>query len=136
MLGALTTLVLVVVAVWETLSLRGLAGPEPAVEIPPSGDKASDKMRGAVERRRSMHTLMVVAGGLVALGIFVLASVLLGKGAAAGARVFIWPWLAAARDQHAGRGLLGQVSFSAELPVLAIVFGVPAAIAWYVAYKF
>ena len=43
-LGALTTLVLVVVAVWETLSLRGLAGPEPAVEIPPSGDKASDKM--------------------------------------------------------------------------------------------
>ena len=43
-LGGATTLVLVVVAVWETLSLRGLAGPEPAVEIPPSGDKASDKM--------------------------------------------------------------------------------------------
>ena len=42
-----------------------------------------------------MHTLMVVVGGLVALGIFVLAAVLLGRGVAAGARVFILPWLAA-----------------------------------------
>jgi len=38
-----------------------------------------------------MHTLMWVVGGLVALGIFVLAAVLLGRSIAEGARVFIWP---------------------------------------------
>ena len=42
-----------------------------------------------------MHTLMMVVGGLVALGIFVLAAVLLGRRVADGARVFIWPWLVA-----------------------------------------
>ena len=42
-----------------------------------------------------MHTLTMVVGGLVALGIFVLAAVLLKRGVADGARVFVWPWLAA-----------------------------------------
>ena len=83
-----------------------------------------------------MHTLLVVVGGLVALGIFVLASVLLGKGVSDGARVFIWPWLAAAVINMLVGVYWARYPFSAELPVLAIVFGVPAAIAWYVAYKF
>jgi len=43
-----------------------------------------------------MHTLSLVVGGLVALGIFILAAVMLGRSVADGARVFIWPWLAVA----------------------------------------
>src|SRR5438046_2744192 len=55
-----------------------------------------------------MHTLTWVVGGLVALGIFVLAAVMLGRRVADGARVFIWPWLAASVVNMLLRRLLGQ----------------------------
>ena len=82
-----------------------------------------------------MHTLMMVTAGFVALAVFVVVARLLGKGAAAGARSFIWPWLAAS----VGNMLVGVyragIPFSVELPVLVVVFGVPAAIAWYIGYR-
>jgi hypothetical protein len=83
-----------------------------------------------------MHTLMLVAGGLVALGIFVLAAILLGKGAAAGARVFMWPWLAASLLNMLVGLYWAGIPLRIELPVLAVVFGVPAGIAWLVARRF
>lgn len=83
-----------------------------------------------------MHTLMMVVGGLVALGIFVLAAKLLGKSVADGARVFIWPWLAAAVANMLLGVYWANMPFSVEIAVLAVVFGVPAAVAWYVARRF
>jgi hypothetical protein len=83
-----------------------------------------------------MHTLMLVVGGLVALGIFMLAAVLLKRGAADGARIFILPWLAASLVNMAFGLYWANIPFSVELPVLVVVFGVPAAAAWYVARRF
>lgn len=83
-----------------------------------------------------MHTLMLVVGGLVALGIFVLAAKLLGQRVADGARVFVWPWLAAAVINMLIGMYWANMPLSVELPVLVVVFGVPAAAAWYVAKRF
>ena len=83
-----------------------------------------------------MHTLTMVVGGLVALGIFVLAAVLLERGVADGARVFVWPWLAASLINMLVGVYWANLPYSAEIPVLAVVFGVPAALAWLVARRF
>ena len=83
-----------------------------------------------------MHTLTMVVGGLAALGIFVLAAVLLGRSVADGARVFIWPWLAVSLLNMLVGVYWASIPYSAELPVLVVVFGVPAAAAWYVARRF
>jgi hypothetical protein len=83
-----------------------------------------------------MHTLMWLVGGLVVLGIFVLAAVMLGRRVADGARVFIWPWLAASVVNMLIGMYWASVPFSVELPVLVVVFGVPAAAAWYITKKF
>ena len=83
-----------------------------------------------------MHMLMLVVGGLVALGIFVLAAVLLRRRIADGARVFVWPWLAASVINMLIGMYWANIPFSVELPVLIVVFGVPAAVAWFVAKGF
>jgi hypothetical protein len=80
-----------------------------------------------------MHTLRMVVGGLAALGIFILAATLLGRRAADGARIFILPWLAAAVINIVIGVYWAGVPIQTELPVLAVVFGVPAAVAWYLA---
>ncbi len=83
-----------------------------------------------------MHTLMMVSSGLVVLGIFILAAVLLGRGIAAGARVFIWPWLVAALVNMAIGVYWARIPASAEIAVLIVVFGIPAGAAWLVARRF
>jgi hypothetical protein len=83
-----------------------------------------------------MHTLMLVVGGLVALGIFILAAVLLKQGVAAGARIFIWPWLAASLVNMTVGVYWANFPYSIEVPVLIVVFGVPAAAAWFIARRF
>ena len=79
-----------------------------------------------------MHVLMVIGGGIVLLGVFVLFGKLWGGGAAAlalSAKLFIPVWLAVAIANlwvgvnHAGYGVRG------ELPILLLVFAIPAAIA-------
>jgi hypothetical protein len=82
-----------------------------------------------------MHTLTLVVGGLVALGIFILAAVMLGRSVADGARVFIWPWLAVALINMFLGVYWANIPYSAEIPVLVVVFGVPAAAAWLVARR-
>ncbi len=82
-----------------------------------------------------MHTLIMVVSGLVALGVFVLAATPMKKGIAAGARTFILPWLAASLvNLYIGVTRAG-VPLSTEIPVLVAVFGVPAALAWYLARR-
>jgi len=82
-----------------------------------------------------MHTLMMVVGGLAALGIFALAAVRLGRRIADGARAFILPWLAASVVNMLAGVYWANVPYSVELPVLVVVFGVPAATAWFIARR-
>ena len=77
-----------------------------------------------------MHTLRMVVGGLAALGVFILAAKLLGRSAADGARIFILPWLAASIINMVIGVYWASVPLATEIPVLLVVFGVPAAIAW------
>jgi hypothetical protein len=50
--------------------------------------------------------------------------------------VFILPWLVASVVNMLVGIYWAGYTFSAEAPVLAVVFGVPAAAAWYVARRF
>jgi hypothetical protein len=72
-----------------------------------------------------MHTVMVVGGGLAALAVFVLVTVLMGSGPATGARWFILPWLAAALV-NLYLGTTHGYTVVQELPFFLVVFGVPA----------
>lgn len=83
-----------------------------------------------------MHTLMIVTGGLVGLGIFILASVLLKRSIAEGARVFIWPWLVVSLVNMLVGVYWANIPYSVEIPVLIIVFGIPATLAWLIARRF
>ncbi len=72
-----------------------------------------------------MHTVMVAGGGLAALAIFILVSVLLGRGPAMGGRVFILPWLVAALF-NLYLGTTHGYTVVQEIPFFLVVFGVPA----------
>jgi hypothetical protein len=83
-----------------------------------------------------MHIAMVTVGGLVALAVFYFGATLMGQSRASGAALFIWVWLVASI-------LNGAVGvFGAGIPVINEVgafipiFGIPAAIAWYLAYRY
>jgi len=82
-----------------------------------------------------MHILIVVVFGLVALAAFWFGAGLFGVSGKTGAFVFIWLWLVAS----IGNGLFGVVR--AGIPMLNEVgafipiFGIPAVVAWYLAYR-
>jgi hypothetical protein len=84
-----------------------------------------------------MHTFVIVFSGLTLLFIFVLVSRISNRagGGAGGARVFIWVWgLVAAANAIVGVIRAG-ISPLIELGVFLVVFGVPAAVAWFTAKK-
>jgi hypothetical protein len=83
-----------------------------------------------------MHILMVTVAGLVALVVFYFGATLMGRPRASGAAVFIPVWMLAAI-------LNGAVGvFKAGIPVIneagafIPIFGIPAAAAWYLAYRY
>jgi len=80
----------------------------------------------------AMHTIIVIASGLVLLGLCLAVGRVLGADRAALARaalVFLPLWLAgAALNMWFGVARAGY-SVADEAPIFAIVFGVPAAIA-------
>lgn len=85
-----------------------------------------------------MHMLMVIGGGLVLLGVFVLFGWLWGASAAGmalAAKVFVPAWLAVAVANlwvgvtHAG------YTVRQELPILLLVFIVPAVVAGLAAWQ-
>ena len=83
-----------------------------------------------------MHIVMFVAIGFVGLTLFYFGASLLGKSGPQGASVFLWVWFVVS----IANGVFGTVR--AGIPVLNEVaafipiFGIPAAIAWYLAYRY
>lgn len=86
-----------------------------------------------------MHVLMVMAGGLALLGVFVLFGWLWGANAAGmalAAKVFLPAWLLiAAVNMWVGVAHAGY-SAREELPILLLVFAVPALAAGIAAWQF
>jgi hypothetical protein len=82
-----------------------------------------------------MHVVMVAGMGLAALALFYFGAGLMGRSGKDGARLFIWVWLVASILN----GLVGI--FRAGIPLLneiaafVPIFGVPAAVAWFLAYR-
>jgi hypothetical protein len=86
------------------------------------------------------HTLKVIAGGLVLLGLFVLAARFVHAGSpaagmAAAARWFVPIWLIGAGiNMWVGVAKAGY-SVTEEAPIFLVVFAVPAAVAILVAWS-
>jgi hypothetical protein len=82
-----------------------------------------------------MHVVMVVGMGLAALAAFYFGASLIGRGGRDGARLFIWVWLAAS----VLNGLVGLfragIPLVNEIAAFVPIFGIPAALAWYLAYR-
>ncbi len=84
-----------------------------------------------------MHTLFVVFAGLTLLFVFILVSRLINRsgGGAGGARAFIWVWGLIATANAVTGVIRAGISPLIELVVFLVVFGVPAAIAWFASKK-
>jgi hypothetical protein len=75
-----------------------------------------------------MHTILVILGGLLLLGMFVLVGPRLGMPSADVAKFFVPVWfLIAAVNLWVGVKRAGY-SFADEAPIFAIVFAIPAAV--------
>ena len=86
-----------------------------------------------------MHVVMVIAGGIILLGVFLLFGKLWGGdaiGSATAAKFFIPIWLAVAIvNLWVGVSKAGY-TLREELPILLIVFALPAAAAAVAAWQF
>jgi hypothetical protein len=82
-----------------------------------------------------MHVLMFVVIGLVALAAFYFGAALFGRSGQTGAFVFIWAWLAASLVNGAVGVLRAGIPVLNEVGAFVAIFGIPAALAWYLAYK-
>ena len=82
-----------------------------------------------------MHVLMVTGAGVVVLAAFYFGAGLLGKAGAAGAFAFIWVWLAVALLNGVFGVARAGIPVLNEVGAFIPIFGIPAAIAWYLAYK-
>jgi hypothetical protein len=79
-----------------------------------------------------MHMLLVMLGGAVALGVFALFGKLWGGdaiGIATGAKAFIPAWLVVALVNMWVGVTKAGFTVAQELPILVVVFAVPAALA-------
>ena len=86
-----------------------------------------------------MRTAIIIVGGLVLLGLFALVGWWLGGGAQStptAAKVFIPVWLAIALiNMWLGVSRAGY-SITEELPILLVIFGLPAAAAAFLWWRF
>ena len=82
-----------------------------------------------------MHIMMAVGAGLVGLAVFYLGATLMGRPRATGAALFIWVWLAASVLNGAVGVFRAGIPLTNELAAFIPIFGIPAAIAWYLAYR-
>jgi hypothetical protein len=83
-----------------------------------------------------MHIVMVTAGGLVALAVFYFGATLMGRPRADGAALFIWVWLVAALLNGAVGIFRAGIPLINEIGAFIPIFGIPAALAWYLAYRY
>jgi len=82
-----------------------------------------------------MHVAMLVVFGLIALAVFYFGSRLFQRSGQAGAAVFIWVWLAAALLNGAVGVLQAGIPVLNEIGAFIPIFGVPAAVAWYLSRR-
>ena len=85
-----------------------------------------------------MHTVMVLTGGFALLAIFCAVGWSRGRGAglARAARAFVPVWLVAAIVNLAVGVVSAGYTVMQELPILVVIFGVPALVAWLLARHF
>ena len=86
-----------------------------------------------------MHTVMVIGGGLVLLAVFILIGRQFGGGgtaSAATAALWFIPFWLLASAVNLSIGMRHGYSFAQELPIGLAVFGVPAAIAAAIWWRF
>jgi hypothetical protein len=100
--------------------------------IQPAQRRASSSPRGW---GTTMHVLMVVVFGLAALAMFYFGASLFGRSPQSGASIFIWVWLASALLNGAAGVFRAGIPLLNEFGAFIPIFGIPAAIAWYLAYK-
>jgi len=93
----------------------------------------------STRRSNAMHMLSVIAGGIVLLGVFLLFGHLWGDAPASlgkAAKLFMPVWLAVSiTNMWIGVSKAGY-TVTEEMPVLLIVFGVPAIVAAVAAWHF
>lgn len=82
-----------------------------------------------------MHILMMTGFGLAALAVFVLLSRMRGASGAEGARLFIWSWFAASLLNGAAGYFRVGIPLLNEVAAFVPIFGIPAAAAYYAAYR-
>lgn len=82
-----------------------------------------------------MHILMVTVGGLAALVVFYFGATLMGHPRATGAAVFIPVWAVAAILNGAVGVFRAGIPLINEIGAFIPIFGIPAAIAWFLAYR-
>jgi hypothetical protein len=81
------------------------------------------------------HILTVVVFGLVALAAFYFGAGLLHRSGRTGALFFIWVWLAASLLNGAVGVARAGIPVRNEIGAFIPIFGIPAALAWYLAYR-
>jgi hypothetical protein len=81
------------------------------------------------------HILTVVMFGLVALAAFYFGAGLLHRSGRTGALFFIWVWLAASLLNGAVGVVRAGIPVLNEIGAFIPIFGIPAALAWYLAYR-
>jgi len=91
--------------------------------------------QGGVSGEPPVHVVMVTVAGLAGLALFYFGARLMGREGQDGARVFIWAWLAAALLNAAVGVVHAGIPVVKELGAFVPIFGIPAAAAWYLAYK-
>ena len=83
-----------------------------------------------------MHIAIVVIGGLLALAVFYFGYRFAGLNPAAGAALFIWVWLVASVLNGAVGVFKAGIPVINEIAAFIPIFGIPAAVAWYLAYRY
>lgn len=86
-----------------------------------------------------MHTLRMTLIGFAVLALFVLGAWMLNRSQGKridGAWIFIWVWLVAAVINLLVGVFAAGIPLIVEIPVLAVVFGLPALAAWYLSRNF
>ena len=82
-----------------------------------------------------MHIVMVVAAGLVAFVVFYFGATLIGRARQGGARRFILVWFAASVLNGFVGVTQANIPIVNEIGAFIPIFGIPAAVAWYLAYR-
>jgi hypothetical protein len=83
-----------------------------------------------------MFVLLLTIAGFVVLAATMFIATSTGKRAADGARIFIWLWLVASLINGA-YGFFGHsIPLINEVGAFIVIFGAPAAVAWFVSKKF